>query len=185
MMRNSCTKKIVLCGIFAALIGVGAFIQIPIPLIPLSLQDLFVMLAGILIGGKYGALSVLIYICVGLLGFPVFTRGGGITYVLQPTFGFMLGFIPGAYLTGWLSNKEEEPGFGRIFGACIAGIGVIYFFGTVYLYLLNRFYLGNSIALWPMIVACDIRPLPGDIIKSIIAAKIGHQLLPLIRKGVI
>ena len=64
----------VLCGIFAALIGIGAFIQIPIPIIPLTMQDLFVMLAGILLGAKFGALSVFIYMFIGLLGFPVFTR---------------------------------------------------------------------------------------------------------------
>ena len=184
-MKNNSVKRLVMCGIFAALIGVGAFIQIPIPLIPLSLQDLFVMLAGIMLGARYGALSVVIYLVIGLLGFPVFTRGGGITYVLQPTFGFMIGFIPGAYLTGTIANREERPGFKRLFLACMAGIAVIYFFGTVYLYLLNRFYLGNSIAVCPMILACDIQPLPGDIVKSIIAAKVGEQLLPMVRKGVL
>ena len=184
-MQNSRTKKLVMCGIFAALIGIGAFIQIPIPLVPLSLQDLFVMLAGILLGPVYGALSVFVYIFIGLLGFPVFTHGGGISYVLQPSFGFILGFIPGAYITGLITHKVPEPGVKRIFLACLAGIGVIYFFGTAYLYLLNRFYLGNSIAFWPMILACDIQPLPGDLIKCLIAAKIGQQLLPLIRKGVI
>ena len=184
-MKNNSVKKLVMCGIFAALIGVGAFIQVPIPLVPLTLQDLFVMLAGILLGARYGALSVAIYLFIGLLGFPVFTRGGGITYVLQPTFGFMLGFIPGAYLIGMIAHKDEAPGFKRLFLACMAGIGVIYFFGTAYLYLLNRFYLGNSIAFWPMILACDIQPLPGDIIKSIIAAKVGQQLLPMLRSGVI
>ena len=94
-MKNNRTKQLVMCGLFAALIGIGAFIQIPIPIVPLTMQDLFVMLAGILLGPKFGALSVFIYLFIGLLGFPVFTHGGGITYVLQPTFGFMLGFIPG------------------------------------------------------------------------------------------
>ena len=59
-MQNQSVKRLVMCGIFAALIGVGAFIQIPIPLVPLSMQDFFVMLAGILLGAKYGALSVII-----------------------------------------------------------------------------------------------------------------------------
>ena len=114
-MKNNRTRQIVMCGIFAALMGIGAFIQIPVPIIPLSLQDLFVMLAGILLGAKYGALSVVISLFIGLLGFPVFTHGGGITYVLQPSFGFMLGFIPGAYLTGMMTHREEAPGFKRIF----------------------------------------------------------------------
>ena len=61
-MRNQRTKKLVLCAMFTALIAVGAFITIPLPLVPLSMQDMFVLLAGILLGGKWGAISVIIYI---------------------------------------------------------------------------------------------------------------------------
>ena len=183
MMRNNYTKKLILCGMFTALIAVGAFIKIPIPLVPLSLQDLFVLLAGLLLGPKWGALSALIYLVLGLAGLPIFTSGGGIGYVLRPSFGYMIGFIPGAYVAGVLGNKAERPGCKRLFLANLAAIAVIYVFGTVYLFLLNRFYLGNTIALWPMIVACDIQPLPGDIIKCIIAALIGQRLIPLIREG--
>lgn len=184
-MKNSRTKQLVLCAMFVALIAIGAFITIPIPIIPLSMQDMFVMLAGILLGAKWGALSALIYVFMGLIGLPIFTHGGGPGYVLQPSFGFIIGFIPGAYVAGKIANSVERPGFKRIFLGNLASILVIYFFGTVYLYLLNRFYLGNTIAIWPMIVACDIQPLPGDIIKSILAALIGQRLIPLIREGVI
>ena len=184
-MRNSYTKQLILCAMFTALIAVGAFITIPIPIIPLSMQDMFVMLAGVLLGPQWGALSVIIYVVLGLAGLPIFTAGGGIGYVLRPSFGFILGFIPGAYIAGVISRKDENPGFKRLFLANMAAIGVIYFFGTVYLYLLNRFYLGNTIAFWPMIVACDLQPLPGDIIKSILAALISQRLLPLIRDDLI
>ena len=168
---------------FVALIAVGAFITIPIPIIPLSMQDMFVLLAGVLLGAKWGCLSVCIYLAMGLAGLPIFTQGGGIGYVLRPTFGFLLGYIPGSFLVGKLVEKADPPSFKRLFLACLAGIGVIYFFGTVYLYLLNRFYLGNTIALWPMIMACDIQPLPGDLIKCAIAALIGQRLVPMIRSG--
>ena len=184
-MGKSKTKNLVMCAMFTALIAVGAFITIPIPLVPLTLQVLFTMLAGILLGPKLGTISVCCYILLGLIGFPIFTHGGGILYVLQPTFGFMLGFIPGTFLTGRIARKQENPGFLRLFLACMAGVGVIYFFGTVYLYLLNRFYLGNSIALWPLIMACDIQPLPGDILKGVIAAKVGERLLPVVRNEIL
>ncbi len=170
---------------FVALIAVGGFLTVPVPIIPLTLQTLFVMLAGILLGPKWGAAAALIYAVMGLAGLPVFTQGGGIAYVLKPTFGFIIGFIPGAYLTGFISEKSEKPGFRQLFTACLAGTLVIYFFGTVYLYCMNRFYYGNTIAFWPMILACDIQPLPGDVIKSIIAAKVGEKMLPMIREGVI
>ena len=184
-MQNGRTKKLILCAMFAALIAVGGFLTIPIPIIPLTLQTLFVMLAGILLGPKWGAASALVYAVMGLAGLPVFTQGGGIAYDLKPSFGFIIGFIPGAYVTGLIANNSEKPDFKRIFAACLAGTAVIYFFGTVYLYLMNRFYYGNTIAFWPMILACDIQPLPGDIVKSIIAAKTAEKLLPMIREGVI
>ena len=184
-MKTGYTKKLVLCAMFTALIAIGAFFRIPIPLIPLTLQVLFVLLAGILLGPKWGPLSAAVYILMGLIGLPVFTQGGGIGYFLKPTFGFMIGFLPGAYLTGMTAKRSEKPGFWRLFAGCLAGVAVIYFFGTAYLYLLNRFYYGNTIALWPMILACDIQPLPGDILKSIIAAKVGARMLPMIEEGII
>ncbi len=182
-MKNGYTKKLIMCAMFTALIAVGAFITIPVPIIPLSMQDMFVLLAAVLLGPKWGCLSVCIYLVMGLAGLPIFTQGGGIGYFLRPTFGFLLGYIPGSYLVGRIVHSAEKPGYKRIFLACLAGIGVIYFFGTVYLYLLNRYYLGNTIAFWPMILACDIQPLPGDIIKCLIAAKIGERLLPLLKEG--
>lgn len=184
-MRNGYTKKLILCAMFVALIAVGAFITIPIPIIPLTMQDMFVLLAGIFLGGKWGALASLIYVVMGLAGLPVFTQGGGIHYVLKPTFGFLIGFPLAGLLTGSLSHKKENSGFWHLFLSCLAGIAVLYVFGTVYLYLMNRFYYGNTIAVWPMIMACNVQPLPGDIIKSVIASVIGQRLLPLVREGVI
>ena len=92
-MRNNRTKQLILCAMFVALIAIGAFITIPIPIIPLTLQDLFVMLAGILLGPKWGALASLIYVFMGLAGLPVFTQGGGLAYVLKPSFGFLIGLL--------------------------------------------------------------------------------------------
>ena len=182
-MKRNYTKNLVLCAMFVALIAIGAFITIHIPLVPLSLQDMFVLLAAVLLGPKWGCLSVCIYLVMGLAGIPIFTQGGGIGYFLKPTFGYLLGYIPASYIVGKLVHKVEKPKFKHIFLSCLAGIAVIYFFGTVYLLLLNRFYLGNTIALWPMLLACDIQPLPGDIIKCILVAIIGERLIPMIREG--
>ena len=80
-MRTAKTKNLILCGLFTSLIVVGAFIRIPIPVVPFTLQLLFTMLAGLLLGGKWGAASVCIYIVLGLMGLPVFAEGGGLAYV--------------------------------------------------------------------------------------------------------
>ena len=105
-MRNNRTKQLILCAMFVALIAIGAFITIPIPIIPLTLQDLFVMLAGILLGPKWGALASLIYVFMGLAGLPVFTQGGGLAYVLKPSFGFLIGFS----FCSWVRSEERRVG---------------------------------------------------------------------------
>ena len=89
----SSVKNLVLCALFAALITIGTYIKIPTPLLPLTFQTLFVVLAGLVLGKKYGALSVCVYVIAGLIGLPVFTGSA-----LNPTFGYIIGFIPGAWL---------------------------------------------------------------------------------------
>ena len=65
-MRNQKTKNMILSAMFVALISVGAFIKIPVPVVPFTLQVLFTMLAGLLLGGKRGALAVCVYTALGL-----------------------------------------------------------------------------------------------------------------------
>jgi Flp pilus assembly protein CpaB len=73
-------------------------------------------------------------VLTGLIGIPVFTRGGGIGYVLQPTFGYLLGFIAGAYLIGYFTERIEHPTFWKLLYANLAGLGLIYTIGMVYYY---------------------------------------------------
>ena len=97
----------VLCGVFTTLIAVGAFIKVPIPVVPFTLQFLFTMLAGLLLGGRKGALSVGVYILLGLVGLPVFAEGGGFWYILKPSFGYIIGFILGSYVTGKMTENRR------------------------------------------------------------------------------
>ncbi len=75
------TTKLLLCALFTALVAVGAFIRIPVPLVPFTLQFWFTTMAGLLLGPRWGACSVLVYVLLGLMGVPVFTQGGGPGYV--------------------------------------------------------------------------------------------------------
>ena len=92
------TRDMVLFALFTALIAIGAFIRIPVPFCPFTLQLLFTTLAGLLLGSRRGAASVAVYVLLGLVGLPVFTSGGGPSYIFQPTFGYLIGFIGGAWL---------------------------------------------------------------------------------------
>ena len=100
--------SIVLPAFFCALIIAGTFIRIPIPIIPFTLQLSFVTLAGLVLGKKLGSLSVLAYIILGLIGVPVFTQGGGLAYIFKPSFGYIIGFLFGAYVCGLLIEKNKN-----------------------------------------------------------------------------
>lgn len=100
------TRSIILITMFVVLITVGAFIKIPVPLVAFTLQFLFIALAGLLLGAKNGAIAVAIYIICGIVGLPVFSSGGGIGYIFQPTFGYIIGFGIAAFIIGGLSQNS-------------------------------------------------------------------------------
>ncbi len=177
------TRDICLCGVFAALIAVGAFIKIPIPVCPITLQTLFVAMAGLILGSRRAALSVAVYIIVGLLGIPVFTQGGGIGYVTVPTFGYIIGFCAGAFVTGLIAERKEEPSFTRLFLASLAGLFFVYAFGLVYYYFISNYAAGNEpIGLYKLFVFCFLLTLPGDIVSCAAAALAARHAAPVIRR---
>lgn len=166
---------------FVALIAAGAFIKIPVPVVPFTLQYLFTMLAGLLLGAKRGFISVCIYILLGLVGLPIFAQGGGIGYVFQPSFGYIIGFAVGAFVTGKIANKSSKPSYKRLLAANFIGLGFVYLLGMVYYYLISNFYLGTPIGLWPLFLYCFILAVPGDILLCIVGAILGNRLIPLIK----
>lgn len=169
-------KELVLFSLFTALTAIGAFIRVPVPLCPFTLQLLFTTLSGLILGSRKGAASVAVYVALGLSGVPVFTQGGGPGYIFQPTFGYLLGFIAGAWLTGKLSEHMEKLSFARILFANLAGLLVVYLFGMVYVYIINNYYLNTPIGIWPVVLYCFLLAVPGDICLCILAAVLAKKL---------
>ena len=157
------TRNLLLCALFAALTAVGAFIKIPFAVSAITLQFFFTALAGILLGGKYGAISQLLYVALGLVGLPVFTLGSGIGYVLYPSFGFLLGLIPAAYVVGRVNGTSRSPK--RIVLACLAGLAVLYAVGLPYMALILNVYQGRGMGVWALALAGMLPYLPGDCVK--------------------
>lgn len=182
-MRAEKTKNMILASLFVALIAIGAFIKVPVPVVPFTLQFLFTMLAGLLLGARWGFFSVAMYICIGLIGFPVFAQGGGISYVFQPSFGYLIGFAVGAYVTGQIANKEEKPGYLRLLLANFSGLALVYLFGMIYYYLIMSLYLKAPIGLWPLFLYGFVLAVPGDIFLCILGAVLGKRLIPLMKEG--
>lgn len=180
MNRTITTKEMTLCAIFTVLTAVGAFIKIPVPVVPFTLQVLFTMLAGLLLGGRLGALSVALYMVLGLIGLPVFTEGGGLWYLLHPTFGYILGFILGSYVTGKITEKKDSFTFGRILLANFAGLTVIYGIGMLYYYVICNYIIHTPIGLWPLFLYCFLLVVPGDLCLCFLAAGLAKRLKPLL-----
>lgn len=182
-MKIEKTKSKILCALFVAFIAAGAWIKVPVPVVPFTLQYLFTMLAGLMLGGKQGCISVCIYIILGLAGLPIFAQGGGIGYVLQPSFGYIIGFAAGAFVTGTIAHRNGKPGYKRLLAANFAGLGIVYLIGMIYYYLISVFYLENPIGIWPLFLYCFLITVPGDILLCILGAVIGKRLIPLIKNG--
>lgn len=177
------TRDLVQIAIFAALTAVGAFIRIPLPLVPFTLQIFFCALAGVLLGSKKGMFSQLLYVLIGLTGIPVFTAGGGISYVLKPTFGYLIGFIVATYVMGLMAEKLKTLTTVKIFAIMALGLFIIYLIGVPYLYLINNFYVGKAISLWLAIYNGCILFIGGNLISLYIAAVISVKLLPILKKA--
>ncbi len=177
------TQELVLCAMFVALIAAGAFIKVPVPVVPFTLQFLFTMLAGLLLGSVNGALAVMVYIVLGLVGLPIFAQGGGPGYVFQPSFGYIIGFAVAAYVTGWIANEKSRPGYRRLLTANFIGLFIVYAFGMIYYYVISNFVINAPIGLWPLFLYCFLLAVPGDIALCILAAVIGKRLIPMIKEG--
>lgn len=170
------TKDMVTCGMFAVLIAVGAFIKIPIPVVPFTLQFLFTMLAGIILGGKLGAVSVGIYIALGLAGLPIFAEGGGIWYLLKPSFGYLLGFCVATYVTGTMVEKMKKLTIPKCLGANFVGLVIVYAMGMIYYYVICNYVINSPIGVWPLFLYCFLLAIPGDICLCILTAFMAKRL---------
>ncbi|KEH98849.1 biotin transporter BioY [Clostridium massiliodielmoense] len=171
------TKALVLVSIFVALTAIGAFIKIPIPNVPFTLQFLFCAFAGMLLGAKLGALSQILYVAMGLLGIPIFTEGGGLMYVVKPTFGYLIGFIVGAYVIGFISERIKELTFIKALGTTLAGLFFVYLFGVIHFYLVMNLYLGKTTSIGYVVYWGALVCIGGDLLLSIIIAFISKKAL--------
>lgn len=168
------TKKIIQCGIFTALIAISAFIRFPFVPVPFTLQTMLVALAGLMMGAKAGAASCLIYLIMGLIGIPVFSSGGGIGTLLSPTAGFLIGFIPCAFVTGLANNNKKS--FPRAFLSALSGSIVMYITAITYTYAITNLVTGQGIAISTLLVSYCAVFIPSDIIKAAVAAYIYVRL---------
>jgi biotin transporter BioY len=164
---------LVLGGSFIIALSAQLKILLPFSPIPVTAQTFAVLMIGALLGAKRGGLAALAYIIQGALGLPVFALGGGAAVLLGPTGGYLIGFIPAAYVTGFLAQKGWDRRIGTTILAMIFGNIVIYTFGLLWMSRLMGISKSVlSVGLYPFIV--------GDLVKIVLAAAIlpaGWKLL--------
>lgn len=180
-MRKSRLFKLVLCALFTALIAVGAFVRLPLPHIPFTLQTLFVLLGGLVLGPGPGAASAAAYAALGLMGLPIFTQGGGLGYVFKPSFGYIIGFILGAWLAGYIAHRKKDPSYLRLVAAGLAGLAPIYLLGLAYFWGVMTFYTKTGIGLWTLLASGLLTTLPGDVALCFAGALAARRIAPVLR----
>ncbi len=171
----------VFAAMFAALISAGAFISIPIPGgIPIVLQNMLVVLCGVLLGPVQGAIAVGIFLIVGTLGLPIFSGGvGGIPILLGPTGGFLAGYFFAALAAGFIAglpSAEKKTPVYRIIIASIAGLLLLYVPGIFHLKNVMQTTLSRALS------AGMLPFLPGDLIKLAILIPLGIKLRPVMAR---
>lgn len=176
------TRDLTMIAMFASLTAVGAFIKIPLPIVPFTLQYFFCALGAMILGSKKGALSQSLYVLMGLIGIPIFTQGGGIQYIFNLTFGYLIGFILGAFVIGKIAENTKKITNIKILIACILGLIIIYLLGVIHMYIIYNFYLGQVVGIWKIINIGILAFLPGDLLLSLMISIVGVKVIPVLRR---
>jgi biotin transport system substrate-specific component len=175
MNSSGSLHMLVYASLMAALMAAGAYLAIPLGPVPIVLQNLFVLLTGLLLGRRWALASVAVYLLAGICGLPVFAGGtGGIGKLVGPTGGYLLGYLPAVYLVSMISEKAG----GRVFYDVLAMVGgslIVYFFGVSWLKAVTAMS-------WSKALTVGMVPfLIGDALKIAAAVPIVKALRPIIR----
>ncbi len=177
------TSRVVMIAMFVALIIVGAFIKIPIGIVPVSMQMAICIFCALTLGPWESLVAVAIYIAMGLIGIPVFTAGGGFAYVLQPTFGYLAGYLVALPVCGMIARgvRSDAPiRWWRLLLGAFAATAIVYVCGVMYMYLLLNFYVGSGVSIgkaW--LTGCAVF-LPTDIMWCVVGSLVARRVAPMI-----
>lgn len=172
--RNTAVTDAALVLAGAAVVGLLAQVSVPLWPVPITGQTLGVLLVGAALGARRGAASLLSYMLLGLVGMPWFAQfTGGLAAVAKPSFGYIIGFIPAAYLIGYLSERRWD----RSWWKAVAGFGVAslipFVFGVPYLWAVLAL-AGKNIGFAGAMAAGFTPFIIGGIVKWLL----GAMLLP-------
>lgn len=179
-------RELTVGGLFSALIAAGAWMKITLPTQPLpmhfTLQWFFVLLAGLLLNKKLAGASVGVYLMLGLIGVPVFASGGGPSYLIRPTFGYLIGFAAAAYAMAWLCENAQAAGFFKLFWISMAGLLLYYGIGVFYYFVICRFLIAREVTWQILLVNCFLLTAGGDFVLCVAAVSVAARLRGIVKK---
>lgn len=168
------TKDLTKCAILLSLIALGSKIRIPLDMLGMNftLQWLFVLLTALILDKKEALLTVGTYLLLGLIGLPIFAKGGGLWYLSKPTFGFLLGFELSVYIIHIVKGNNIQK--------TIAGLISYYLIGFIYyLFMMNVVYQ-NGIGIPLAFINCFTTIIP-DLLLCFIACALYRRLKYVIK----
>jgi biotin transport system substrate-specific component len=165
---NTMLRNVALAILGSAVVAIAAQINIPLPVVPLTMQTLAVLAIGAAYGARLGTATLALYAVEGASGLPVFAQmKAGVGVIAGPTGGYIIGFILAAALVGYLAEQGWSRSIPKMIVASLLGAIVLYIPGLVWL---HQFANG-----WAQTFEWGITPfIAGDIVKAILAA-LGFQ----------
>lgn len=180
-------SKTIIVALFAAFISAGSFIHIPLPGgVPIAIQDMMAMLAGLLLGPLYGAVSVLVFLLLGCVGLPVFTGKAGIHVITAgPTGGFLIGYLFGAiagglflYLVFYKKQFSTQKIFHKVLYVAIAALLATVIIFAIGIAGFMRIVNGG---IQKALAVAVIPFLPGNILKIIVMIPLTIRFRPIVQ----
>ncbi len=187
-MQRISTKNMTLISIMVTLTVVSAYISIPIGPVPFTLQSYFVLLSGMILGSRSGAMVVVVYLVMGLMGLPVFSGGkAGVSILVSPTFGYLVGFVFASFLVGRIIESKSRPSTVTWVLAPLVGLLPIYAFGVAYLYMIYNTVISplNPISLATAFKMGIYPFLLVDLAKALLAGFSGRAIETALKKSAI
>ena len=155
-------QLLALCGLFCALLTISAKIQIPTPLVPFTLLSACFLLCIFILPNFSSFFTISAYIFAGLIGLPLFASGGGISYLLNPSFGYLLGFLI-ASLIKCLFFKNKLTDYKRILLLSLTSLFIVHLIGNLYVYVILTTHLNVKITLLQSFISNGLLFIPIDL----------------------
>ena len=171
-MKN--TRDIAYMAIFLCLMIISTFIQITLPtpffVMHVTMQLFVSLLAGMVLPVRQSVTVMVLYLLLGLLGFPIFATGGGLSYILKPTFGFLIGFLFCSLSCG-IAKEKAGPW---------CGLALYYLCGNVYYIFATRVLLHTPVPLLIGFINCFVVSIIPDVLLTILALYCAKRLSPIL-----